>query len=101
MNLLKELCSEEVEVVTLMVDNVSVIKLIKNPITYMGRSKLIEMRFYYLRELVSEGRLGFGYCKSDDQVGCFFFTKGVSVEVIKRLKKHMGMEVLEVLEHMN
>lgn len=60
MNLLKELCSEDGETVTLMVDNTSTINLVKNPIAH-GRSKHVEMRFHHLREIVSEGRLKFGY----------------------------------------
>lgn len=36
-----------------MVDNISAINLANNPIAN-GRSKYIEMRFHYLRELISE-----------------------------------------------
>lgn len=67
MNLLEELGSSEGEVVILLVDNVSVVNLAKNSISH-GRSKHIEMRFHYLRKLISEGRLRLGYCKSEDQV---------------------------------
>lgn len=62
-NLLKELCSEEGEVITLVVDNVFTISLAKNPVAH-GRNKHIEMRFYYLRELISDERLRLGYCRS-------------------------------------
>lgn len=67
MNLLKEHCSDKGEAVTLMVDNISVINLAKNLIAH-GRRKHIEMRFYYLKKLVSEGRLRLGYCRSEDQM---------------------------------
>lgn len=87
-NLMKELCNKENEFVTLMIDNISTINLAKNPNTH-GRSKHIKMRFHYLRELVSEGKLKLGYCKSEDQVANFL-TKGVTIEVFKRLKKHMS-----------
>lgn len=63
MNMLKELCNEEEDVVTLMVDNVSVINLDKNPIAH-GRSKHIETRFHYLGELVSGERLRLRYRRS-------------------------------------
>ncbi|XP_050888734.1 secreted RxLR effector protein 161-like [Lathyrus oleraceus] len=56
MNLLEELGINEGEVVTLLVDNAYTVNLAKNPIAH-GRSKHIEMRFHYLRELISEGRL--------------------------------------------
>lgn len=50
----------------LMVDNISPIDLAKNPIAH-GRSKHVETRFYYLKELVSEGKLKLEYYKSECQ----------------------------------
>lgn len=92
MNLMKELSNKENEVVTLMIDNVSAINFAKNLIAH-GRSRHIEMIFHYLRELVSEGKLKLEYSKSEDQVA-YLLTKGVSIEVFKRLKKKMSMEDL-------
>lgn len=60
MNLMKELYIKEYEVVTLMIGNFFTINFTKNPIAY-GTSKHIEVRFHYLRELVNEGKLKFGY----------------------------------------
>ena len=96
MNILKELCREAGEATTLMVDNCSAINLIKNLITHR-RSKHIGIKFYYLRELVSEGRLGLGYCRSEYQVTDLLI-KEVSIEVFKRLKKHVS---IKYMEHMN
>ena len=79
-----------------MIGNVFAINLVKKFIEH-GRRKHIEMRFHYLRELVSEGKLKLGYCKSEDQVANFL-TKGVTIEVFKRLKKHMSMEDFEDLD---
>lgn len=69
MNLLEELCSSEGGAVTLLIDNASAVNISKNPIAH-GRSKHIEIRFHYLRELVSERRLRLGYWMVDlqDQV---------------------------------
>ena len=67
MNLLEELSGEEGYAVTFMVDNVSTLNLAKTLIAY-GRSKHIEMRFHYLREFFSEGKLRLRYCISEDQV---------------------------------
>lgn len=66
MNLLEEMGINESEVITLLVDNTFAINLDKNPISYR-KSKHIKMRFHYLRELVSEGKLRLGYCRSKDQ----------------------------------
>lgn len=95
MNLLKELGNNGGEVFTLLVDNVSLINLAKNPIAH-GRRKHIEMRIHYLRELVSEGKLRLGYYRSEDQK-VDLLTKGVTNDVFKRLKMSMGMEYLEHL----
>lgn len=92
MNLLKELCTKENEVATLMIDNVFALNLANNPIAH-GRSKHIEMRFHNLRKFVSEGKLKLKYNKSEDQV-VNLLTKGVSLEVFIRLKKHMSMKDL-------
>lgn len=48
------------------------------------------MRFHYLRELVSEGRLRLGYCRSEDQVADLLI-KRVTNDVFKRLKMNMSM----------
>lgn len=84
MNLLEELGSCEGEVVTLLVDNIYAINLAKNSIAH-GRSKHIDMRFYYLRELVSDGRLRLGYCRSEDQI-VDLLTKGVTNDAFKKLR---------------
>lgn len=96
MNPLKELGNCEGDVVRLMVDNVSAINLAKIPIAH-GRSKHIEMKFHYLRELVSEEMLRLRYCRSEDQM-VDLLTKGVTNEVFNGLKKNMDMEDLENLK---
>ncbi|XP_073222482.1 secreted RxLR effector protein 161-like [Cicer arietinum] len=72
------------------------INLAKNPIAH-GRSKHIEMRFHYLRELVSFGQLRLGYCKSEEQVADLL-TKGVTNEVFKKLVMKLG---ITNVEHLN
>lgn len=95
MDLLKELGIKEGNTITPMVGNVSVINLAKNPIAH-EKSKHIEMKFHYLRKLISEGRLILGYCRSKDQVDDLP-TKGVTIEVFKRLNKNMGTKDLQHL----
>lgn len=79
MDLMNKLCSKENGVMTLMIYNVSAINLAKNLIAH-GRSIHIDMRFHYLIELVSEGKLKLGYCKSEDQV-VDLLIKGVTIEL--------------------
>lgn len=95
MNLVKDLCNKEYEVVTIMIDNVSTINPTNDHIA-CGISKHVYMRFHYSIDLVSEGKLKLAYCKSGYQV-IDFLTKRVSIEVFKSLKKHMNTEDLEDL----
>lgn len=67
---------------TLKIGNMSPIYLAKN-ITAHGRNKHIEMRFHYLKELVSEGKFKLEHCKSEYQVADL-------------LKKSMTTEVFEI-----
>lgn len=62
---LKEFSIKENEVLSLMINNVSSINLANNHVAHRGR-KHIKMRFYYLRELMSEVKLKLGYCKSEE-----------------------------------
>ena len=55
-NLLKELCHAQEESTIVSVDNVSAIKLAKNPVQH-GRSKHIDTRFHFLREQVKQGTI--------------------------------------------
>lgn len=96
MNIIEELGRNEGETVTLFVDNVSAINLTKNAISH-GRSKHIEIRFHYLREVVGERRFRLGYCRSEDQV-VDLLIKGVTNDVFKRLKMSMGMIDLQHLK---
>lgn len=85
---MKHLGNEDGKVITLMIDIVFAINLANNSIAH-GIRRHIKMKFHYLKELVSERRLTLGYCISEDQLADLL-TKGVSIEVFKRLL--MGME---------
>jgi hypothetical protein len=51
--LIEEITVEASEAVTIKIDNVSAINVVKNPISH-GRSKHIELRFHYLRDRVTK-----------------------------------------------
>jgi hypothetical protein len=55
-SLLSELTKKEAKCVTLYVDNVSAIQLMKNPV-FHGRSKHIDIKFHYIRECVERGQI--------------------------------------------
>lgn len=69
MNLIHELSNERCVMVTLKIDNMTTINLVKHHIAHM-RSKHIEMMFHCLRKQVSEGKLKSKHCKREDQERC-------------------------------
>ncbi|GJU68182.1 hypothetical protein Tco_1254441 [Tanacetum coccineum] len=54
--LLSELTGWEEERITLKVDNISAIALVKNPV-FHGRSKHIDIRYHFIRECVENGHI--------------------------------------------
>lgn len=70
-------------------DNSSAIKLAHNPILH-GRSKHIQVRFHYLRELVKAGNIKMSFCGTKDQVADVF-TKALSKDSFCRLRTLLGV----------
>lgn len=54
------------------------------------------MRFHYLREQVSNGRLCLEHCKSEDQIGDIM-TKVLQVELFKRFRSIMSVKNLNIM----
>ncbi|XP_075489673.1 secreted RxLR effector protein 161-like [Primulina tabacum] len=79
--ILKELgCSDE-GCITVMCDNSSTIKLSKNPVMH-GRSKHIDVRFHFLRNLTKDGKIELIHCGSQDQVADIM-TKPLKLEAFQ------------------
>jgi hypothetical protein len=76
----------------LKIDNIYAINLAKNPIAH-ERSMHIEMRFHYLREQVSKGKLKLEHSKSENQIADVL-TKGVKIEVFTKPRDLMEIEAL-------
>ena len=70
-------------------DNSSAIKLSKNPVMH-GRSKHLDVRFYFLRELSQEGVIQLKYCGTQDQVADML-TKPLKLESFQKLRDLLGM----------
>jgi len=76
-------------------DNSSTIKLSKNPVMH-GRSKHIDVRYHFLRNLTKEGSIALIHCGSKDQVADIM-TKPLKVDVFQRLRSIMGVcEVVSI-----
>ena len=50
---------------TVLCDNSSTIKLSKNPVLH-GRSKHIDIRFHFLRDLIKDGVVDLNHCNTQD-----------------------------------
>ncbi|KAL0413673.1 UNVERIFIED_CONTAM: Retrovirus-related Pol polyprotein from transposon TNT 1-94 [Sesamum radiatum] len=87
--ILKELGYFKEECITVMCDNSSTIKLSKNPVMH-GRSKHIDVRFHFLRNLMKDGALELVYCGSQDQVADIM-TKPLKIEVFQKHRKMLGV----------
>jgi hypothetical protein len=70
-------------------DNISAIKLSKNPVMH-GRSKHIDIRFYFLRDLVKDEVIELTYCSIHDQIADIM-TKPLKIEAFLKLRDLMGV----------
>ena len=76
-------------------DNSSTIKLSKNPVMH-GRSKHIDVRFHFLRELVRDGIIKLEHCGTHDQIADIM-TKPLKVEMFQKLREKLGVCAASVL----
>lgn len=65
-NLLKEMTGGYSNLVTIYVDNRSAIDLMKNPVHH-GRSKHIDVRYYFIRECIENGQIKVVFVSSNEQ----------------------------------
>ena len=87
--MLRFLKHEEGSPTTLCCDSKSAIELTKHPV-FHGRSKHIDIKFHFIRNLVNEKEIVVDYCKTDEQVADIF-TKALKLETFVKLKKMLGM----------
>lgn len=74
-------------------DNSSTIKLSKNPVLH-GRTKHIDVRYHFLRNLVEDGEIDLLYCRSEDQIADIL-TKPLKLPTFLRLRWLLGVCKLE------
>ncbi|BAT82356.1 hypothetical protein VIGAN_03236000 [Vigna angularis var. angularis] len=72
-----------------MVDNKSAISLSKNPV-FHGRSKHIDTKFHFLRDLVSQGRVELLHCPTEIQKADIF-TKALRQSRFEQLRDLLGV----------
>lgn len=71
-------------------DNSSTIKLANNPV-FNGRCKHIDVRFHFLRNLVSDGAVSMEYCGTGDQVADIM-TKPLKLDQFQKLRSALGVK---------
>lgn len=70
-------------------DNISAIKLSKNPVMH-GCSKHIDVRFHFLQDLVRDGILELIQCSTQQQVADVL-TKPLKLDVFLRMRGSLGV----------
>ena len=70
-------------------DNSSTIKLSKNPVMH-GRSKHIDVRFHFLRDLTKKGVVELVHCGTQDQIANVLI-KPLKLDLFLKLRELMGV----------
>ena len=70
--------------------NLSTICLAKNPQNH-GRAKHIDIKYHFIREQITSGKIKFEFCKSEEMVANEF-TKGLSNLHFLTLRDKFGVE---------
>ncbi|CAL0327305.1 unnamed protein product [Lupinus luteus] len=70
-------------------DNSSIIKLSKNHVLH-GRSKHIDVRFHFLRDLIRDGVIELIHCTSKNQLADIM-TKPLKLDTFLRLREKLGV----------
>ena len=83
-------CKIEIFKYTLCVDNTSVVKLIKNP-EFHQRSKHIDIRYHFLRDLYNRGEIDVTYVTSEEQLADIC-TKALPKPRFKYLRQKLGLK---------
>lgn len=87
--ILEMLHQTQLEPTQIYCDNSSTIKLSKNPVLH-GRSKHIDVRYHFLRDLVKDGIIELIFCRSEEQVADVL-TKPLKLGAFLKLRDLLGV----------
>eukprot|EP00253_Pinus_taeda_P005715 PITA_05715 len=94
--MLRSLGQEQAKATMIFCDNSSAIALSKNSV-FHKRTKRIDTRFHYIRELVSNGEISLEHCRSQEQVANIL-TKPLDQKIFEFLRKCLGMNECPTVE---
>jgi hypothetical protein len=87
--MLEELRHKQQHPTVIYCDNKSAIALAKNPV-FHGRSKHIDIKYHFIRDLVKSEEIVLEFCKTEDQMADIF-TKALKTNSFLKFKKMIGM----------
>ena len=87
--LMSDILNKSVRLMTLQEDNKSTIALAKNQHTH-GRTKHIDIKYHFIRDMVESGRIKLQYCPSESMIADIF-TKGLSIKQFENLRRLSGV----------
>ncbi|XP_047315864.1 uncharacterized mitochondrial protein AtMg00810-like [Impatiens glandulifera] len=85
--ILKDMKFEQCEPTIIHCDNMSVIKMTKNPV-FHARSKHIELQHHFIRDLVTQEVISIKFIKTEDQPADIM-TKAVTIDKFNKFKKKL------------
>lgn len=88
--LLDDMKQTQMEATTIYCDNQSTIAIVKNHVHH-NRTRHIETRHHFIRELVGKGEIKIEYCNTNDQVADLF-TKPLLAKKFIYLRESLGVE---------
>jgi hypothetical protein len=90
---LEQIGYENCECIDIRCDNSSSIKLSKNPVMHR-RTKHIDVRYHYLRDLSNQGVVKLVFCGTQEQIADIM-TKPLKLDQFVKLRRLLGVQPLE------
>ena len=87
--LLMDMNKNSVDPMTIFEDNQSTIPMTKNP-QHHGKAKHIDIKFYYIREMITMNKIELKYCKSDEMIADIL-TKEIGRIQFAKLRSMIGL----------
>ncbi|KAA0036164.1 Retrovirus-related Pol polyprotein from transposon TNT 1-94 [Cucumis melo var. makuwa] len=91
--MLKELQHEKDRATVIFCDNKATISMTKNP-TFRSRTKHIDIRFHFIRDLLAKEEVSLSYCSTHEQ-WADILTKALSKEKFCYFRAMMGISKFE------